>query len=232
MTNKRLQVSTILFLWLGLTGILAQNNDAKTPVGAIVTDIDGNIYHSVVIGTQTWMVEDLKTTRYRNGDLIDTTNRVELRPEEEITPKYQWADSGTDGNMATYGRLYTWYAITDNRNVCPSDWHVPTDAEWTTLVNFLGGANIAGGKLKGDSTTRWKSPNTGATNESGFTALPTGNHYKDHIPIGDLVHYWTATESLENKDLAWRWLLSSRNSIAHRGDCPKVCGWAVRCIRD
>src|SRR5208283_1067517 len=113
-----------------------------------------NRYHTVVIGTQKWMIEDLKTTRYRNGDLIDTTTRVELRPGDEIAPKYQWADSGNDGNIATYGRLYTWYAITDNRNVCPTDWHVPTDAEWTTLVNFLGGASIAGGKLKAVSSTR------------------------------------------------------------------------------
>jgi uncharacterized protein (TIGR02145 family) len=214
------------------SGIDTQINGTKNHAGYTVTDIDGNLYHTIVIGKQTWMTEDLKTARYRNGDPIGTTNSIELKPGNENAPKYQWADSDNEGNIANYGRLYTWYAITDNRNVCPTGWHVPTDSEWTTLVNFLGGDSVAGGKLKEVGTIRWKSPNNGATNESGFTALPTGNHYKEHIPIGDLVHYWTATDSMACKDCAWRWLLCSHNSIAQRGDSPKVCGWAVRCIKD
>jgi uncharacterized protein (TIGR02145 family) len=102
-----------------------------------VTDGDGNIYGKVIIGTQVWLTENLKTTKYRNGDLIGTTTPAGLDIYDEVTPKYQWAYAGNEDNVATYGRLYTWYAITDTRNVCPTGWHVPSDAEWLTLENYL-----------------------------------------------------------------------------------------------
>ena len=94
-----------------------------------VTDIDGNVYKTIIIGVQTWMAENLRTKRYNNGDLIETTTPATLDINAEIIPKYQWAYSGYEDNVATYGRLYTWYTLTDSRKVCPSGWHVPSDAE-------------------------------------------------------------------------------------------------------
>jgi uncharacterized protein (TIGR02145 family) len=198
-----------------------------------VTDIDGNVYQTITIGTQVWMKENLKTTRYRNGDTIGTTYPAMLDYRSENTPKYQWAYDGNDSIAAIYGRLYTWYAVTDNRNIAPIGWHVSTDAEWITLVNFLGGADIAGDKLKEAGTAHWKSPNTGATNESGFTALPGGSRYAEGLFMGisEFVHFWTATELEGDNRWAWRWLLYN-SSIAERGYCSKVDGWAVRCIKD
>jgi uncharacterized protein (TIGR02145 family) len=102
-----------------------------------VTDIDGNVYTSVTIGKQVWMVENLKTTRYRNGDLIGTTIPATRDITSEATPKYQWAYDGNENNVPTYGRLYTWYAATDVRNVCPSGWHIPGRIDWDNLEDYL-----------------------------------------------------------------------------------------------
>jgi uncharacterized protein (TIGR02145 family) len=137
-----------------------------------VTDIDGNIYHTVTIGTQVWMVENLKTTKYRNGDPIP--NVTGNAWAALTTGAYCWYNNDAATYKATYGALYNWYAVADSRNIAPTGWHVPTDAEWTTLTTFLGGESVAGGKLKETGTNHWTSPNTGATNETGFTALPGG----------------------------------------------------------
>jgi len=161
-----------------------------------VTDIDGNMYKTITIGTQTWMAENLRTTKYRNGDLIGTTTPATLNISGEITPKYQWAYDGNESIAATYGRLYTWYALVDSRNLCPTGWHVPNDEEWTTLTEYLGGENVAGGKLKEISSAHWHRPNQGATNESGFTALPGGgrNQYGLFRYIGESGDWWSSTE--------------------------------------
>jgi len=165
MQLPNLKLFTLILFSVGLTGLNAQDK-------ASVTDIDGNVYQTVSIGTQVWMKENLKVTRYRNGDIITPTNPATLDISGESAPKYQWAYNGDEGNVAVYGRLYTWYAATDLRNVCPSGWHLPTDTEWTTLTTFLGGFKVAGGKLKETGSAHWQSPSTGATNQSGFTALP------------------------------------------------------------
>jgi uncharacterized protein (TIGR02145 family) len=147
----------------------------KTFNSQTVSDIDGNIYNTVTIGTQVWMVENLKTTKYRNGD-----------PIPNVTDEIQWSNLTTGGycnydndisNVTTYGRLYNWYAVNDSRNIAPIGWHVATDAEWTTLTDYLGGENVAGSKLKEFGTAHWQSPNDDATNESGFTALPGGDRF-------------------------------------------------------
>ena len=127
MHNKYIKFLTITLFCVGLTKCQPDS----------VKDIDGNVYRTITIGTQVWMAENLKTTKYRNGDLIGTTTPATLVIEGESTPKYQWAYDGNESNVATYGRLYTWYVATDSRNVCPIGWHVPTDAEWTTLTDYL-----------------------------------------------------------------------------------------------
>ncbi len=110
------------------------------------------IFNAIIIGTQVWLQENLKTTRYNNGDLIGTTTPATFDIRPESTPKYQWAYEGNESKADTFGRLYTWYAVTDSRGICPIGWHVPADAEWTTLTDFLGGTSVAGGKMKTTGT--------------------------------------------------------------------------------
>jgi uncharacterized protein (TIGR02145 family) len=232
------------------TGLPAQEKPNATPSGATnrppnaevatavsagptVTDIDGNVYKTVTIGSQVWMAEDLKTTRYRNGDLIGTTSPATLDIGSEDSPKYQWAYAGDESKVATYGRLYTWFAVTDGRNIAPAGWHVPTDAEWMTLTEHLGGKKVAQGKLKEAGTTHWDSPNTEATNGSGFTAIPGGNRWPDgrFLGIGDFTHWWTATE--HDAKFAWRRILvKGAPADNFRGYASKKIGWLVRCVRD
>jgi uncharacterized protein (TIGR02145 family) len=135
-TKNRIWICPLIVM--GLILILANSckKDGYNP--PYMTDQDGNVYTSVTIGTQVWMVENLKTTKYRNGDLIGTTTPATLNISAEATPKYQWAPNYAESIVTTYGRLYTWYAVTDTRNVCPTGWHVPTNVEWSILTTFLG----------------------------------------------------------------------------------------------
>lgn len=197
-----------------------------------ITDIDANVYSFVTISTQVWMVENLKTTKYRNGDLIETTTPDTLNISAEGPSKYQWAYKSNVSNVATYGRLYTWYAVTDSRNVCPDGWHLPTDAEWTTLITYLGGDMPAGGKLKEIAISHWQTPNTGATNETGFTALPGG--YRDisgpFHDIGNYGFWWSATEFTATA--AWYRGMLYNGSNAYREHALALSGFSVRCLRD
>jgi uncharacterized protein (TIGR02145 family) len=136
-----------------------------------VTDFEGNIYNTITIGTQKWMKENLKATKYLNGDPIGTTTPAALDIKSEVTPKYQWAPLAKDSLVAVYGRLYTWKAATDSRSVCPAEWHVPSNIEWKTLVTFLGGETTAGKKIKESGTAHWDSMGQG-DNSSNFTGLP------------------------------------------------------------
>lgn len=202
---------------------------AKDPL--TVDDIDGNTYNIVRIGTQLWMKENLKTTKYIDGSLIGTTTPATLDISGEATPKYQWAYDGNEANVATYGRLYTWYAVTDNLKICPVGWHVPSDAEWTTLTTFLGGESVAGGKLKEVGTTHWAIPNAGATNETGFTALPGGwrNPFGTYGGISDFGSWWSSTEDptigAYNRDMIYNGSSVGRNNL------NKQDGYSVRCVR-
>ena len=197
-----------------------------------ITDVDGNVYTSVTIGTQVWMVESLKTTRYRNGDLIGTTTPATFDISAEAAPKYQWAYAGFEDNVFRYGRLYTWWAVTDIRGVCPTGWHVPSDAEWTTLTTFLGGEDVAGGKLKEAGTTHWWASDEGVTNSSGFTALPGGDRYDNggFDGFGGYGNWWSSTEYSATigycRGISFYWL--SFPSQAANG----WWGFSVRCLRD
>lgn len=200
-----------------------------------IEDADGNIYSSVSIGSQVWLTENLKTTKYRNGDLIGTTTPAVLDIYEEVAPKYQWAYAGNEDTVAIYGRLYTWFAATDIRNVCPVGWHVPSATEWMVLEAFLGGWENAGGKLKETGTTHWLSPNTGATNETGFTALPGGQRdYSDHfINLGYWGCWWSSTESEIASNGVGRDMNSEVSSLfVDEISSKKHSGYSVRCIKD
>ena len=196
-----------------------------------VSDIDGNVYQTVKIGDQWWMAENLKVTHYRNGDAIpnvtDSTEWLTL-----ITGAYCEYDNSS-ANVETYGRLYNWYAVTDGRNIAPEGWHVPMDDEWQILVDYLGGSSVAGGKMKETGTEHWNSPNTGATNESGFTALPGGYRSYDYgyySGVGGSGAFWSSTEG--GSGGAWARLLHYYGSVVYRASYGEQAGFSVRCVRD
>ena len=195
-----------------------------------VTDIDGNVYQAVTIGTQVWMKENLRVTHYRNGDAIpnvtDSATWVHL-----TTGAYSEYNNDVD-NAATYGRLYNWYAAADSRNMAPLGWHVASDAEYQTLVDYLGGNTVAGGKMKEAGTSHWRSPNTGATNESGFTALAGGYRGGNgtYFHMGENVHFWSSTHCDDN--YAWTRHLYYNFSNFNRSYYDKRYGYSVRCVRD
>jgi uncharacterized protein (TIGR02145 family) len=204
--------------------------DALSFTTADLVDIDGNVYHFITIGTQVWLVENLKVTKYRNGNPIthvpDTTAWSNLSTEGYC----DYLNSTANGN--TYGHLYNWYAVTDSRNIAPAGCHIPTDAEWQTLVTYLGGNSIAGGKMKETGTTHWTTPNTSATNSSGFTALPGGDRLNDGIfySINVLGAFWSATSYTASN--AYYFYVDNYEAKCNRLDFPKKAGFSVRCIKD
>jgi len=235
MKKKRNILITPLLL-MGVLLMLTNSckKDDNDPTGQIpvstVTDIDGNVYNTVTIGTQVWMVENLKTTKYRDGTSIpNVTNNSAW--SNLNTGAYCDSDN-TPSNSATYGRLYNWYAATDAHNIAPTGWHVPTDAEWSTLTTFLGGVTVAGGKLKETGTAHWQSPNTGATNETGFTGLPGGFRSTNGTfnYIGYSGYCWSSSENDTN--FAWYRYLSYTNGNVDSDNNSKSNGFSVRCLRD
>ena len=147
-----------------------------------VVDIDGNVYHTVTIGTQVWMVENLKTTKYNDGTAIPLVTDSAAW-DELTTPGYCWYNNDSATYKNPYGALYNWYAVSTGK-LAPTGWHVPTDSEWAVLTTYVGntyygGLDSAGGALKSTDKTYWLSPNTGATNSSGFSALPGG--FRDYV---------------------------------------------------
>ena len=194
-------------------------------------DGDGNNYPVVQIGNQIWMAENLRTTHYLTGDPMGTTNPATLDIVEEISPKYQWAYGGIEANTPVYGRLYTWYAITDTRKVCPLGWHVPNDSEWATIEATVGGYTIASNILKETGNTHWLSPyNENATNESGFTGLPGGYRSGNgqFFLIQNDGYYWSSTES--EQDRSWIRILNTVSPSVSRLDLLKSFGASIRCI--
>ncbi|MBE0653750.1 MAG: fibrobacter succinogenes major paralogous domain-containing protein [Bacteroidales bacterium] len=194
-----------------------------------VTDIDGNVYQTVTIGSQVWLKENLKTTRYRNGD-----------PIPNVTDDAQWLSlsggaycnyDNISSNSATYGLLYNWDAVIDPRNICPAGWHIPSDTEWKTLIDNLGGEEVAGGKLKEKGTAHWISPNTDAIDQYGFKALPAGYRLGGTFQQpGYYATWWSRTE----KNLADAWIITLINSKskAYIEGAYKIDGHSVRCVRD
>jgi len=197
-----------------------------------ITDIEGNIYKTVNIGDQDWMAENLKTTKYNNGDAIATTDPSTLDIHLEIAPSFQWAYDSSDVNVDTYGRLYTWAAANDSRGVCPDGWHVPTDEEWTTLTDYLGGLSVAGSKLKEAGIEHWTGSNEDATNESGFTALPAGQRrgIGTFENIGYACHFWASTWDMTSNAYSRKLLVGSTEVIRDFG--PLRGGFSIRCIKD
>jgi len=196
-----------------------------------LTDIDGNFYKTVQIGTQIWMAENLKTTKYRNGDLIPNVKGNSAWQTLTIGA-YSWYNNDAASGKATYGALYNWYAVSDSRNIAPAGWHVASNAEWTTLITYLEGENIAGGQLKETGFIHWSSPNTGSTNSSGFAALPGGMRFYDGT-FGNFGHssfWWSSTAYVAGG--AWYLNLTYDNANVNRYGNNNESGFSVRCVRD
>lgn len=195
-----------------------------------IIDIDGNVYELVRIGNQVWMASNLRTTKYRDGTVLPN-----------ITNNTEWfsltsgAFCNYDNNASSsdiYGRLYNFFAIKEN--ICPSGWHVPNESEWMTLINFLGGEYVAGGKMKESGTIHWSSPNTGATNMSGFTGLPGSyrNVYGEFSTTAYLKNgYWWSSTEKDAKD-AFYFRLHYDNDDVSKIFLGKTNGFSIRCIQD
>jgi uncharacterized protein (TIGR02145 family) len=201
-----------------------------------VSDNDGNTYKTIVIGTQTWMAENLRTTKYRNGDLIGTTIPATLNIDGDSTPKYQWIYGDNIHVLDFYGRLYTWYTINDSRDVCPSDWHIPSDSEWTVLVNYLGGYVVAGNALKETTNRHWLTlpSNELPTNSSGFSAIPGGVRFYDgtfenSIQTGS---WWSSDIDTFFNDKSIGRTLVYDTSLVYTFHAFKKMGLSVRCVKD
>ncbi len=212
------------------------NSPLEVKAITLIQDIDNNTYKTVKIGDQIWMSENLKTTKYSNGDDIAERIPHDLNICGEIMQQCQWIYNGDMNNFDDYGRLYTWYTVVDSRNVCPDGWHVPNKTEWITLTHTLGGLYEAGGRMKEEGTEHWQSPNYGATNESGFTALPGGS-YQCNGPWGKLgegCSYWSSTEYIDWQgiDYGYSRYTGSTTRYLYEGYSAKKNGLSIRCVKD
>lgn len=227
--NPKSEPMKKLMLFLLCTVFFTCNNQAQLPA-----DYDGNTYDTIVIGSQTWLKKDLRTTHYLNGVAIPN-----------VTDSASWANAITgarcyyNNDSATfspiYGALYNWYILSNvNNKICPQGYHVPSDAEITTLENFLGGVLVAGGKMKEDGTLHWLPPNNGATNSSGFTGLPAGmrffdQSYKYH---GQNYFFFSSTSHPADSTYAYGRYLYYLDTGIERDPYPKNVGLCIRCIKD
>ncbi len=221
MKIKKITLFVLFLFCMMLAGLNAQT----------VKDIYGNVYKTVTIGTQVWMAENLKTTKFNDGTAIPLVTDDKAW-EALTTPAYCWYKNDATANKNTYGALYNLYAVNANK-LCPIGWHASTDAEWTTLTTSLGGDSVAGGKLKEAGTVHWQSPNTGATNESGFTALPGGyrlSYGGSFGRIGSNGYWWSPVK--DSSSIASYRYISNGSSNVSSTSYSKRSGFSVRCLRD
>jgi uncharacterized protein (TIGR02145 family) len=224
---------------------------AFSPCGATISDIDGNIYNTVLIGAQCWTKENLRVRRYNNGTVIPFDNTGGSGGSSATWQNltigahtiYAHDSVATPSNRTKYGYLYNWYAakgiytagtITsiDTLNICPKGWHVPTDADWTTLTDELGGESVAGGKMKSVGTFYWSSQSAGTDNSSGFSALPGGYRIKDGSfnNLRNSAVFWRATE--DNANNAWSSRLEHNSNNVSKNSYEKQLGASIRCLKD
>lgn len=225
-------MNKLFFLSFVLSSFICFSQDAK--LGVTIQDVDGNSYKTVVIGTQHWMAENLKTTKFNDGSSIDyvVDNTLWSNSKKGAWCYYEHYTA----NDQKYGKMYNWYAVSTytngNKNVCPKGWHIPTDSEWSVLVEYLGGASIAGGKLKEAGTSNWITPNKDAVNTALFSGIPGGYRgYSGNFFYSNFDGYWwSATEV--NSSNAWDRSLNYSTSEVKRGNSSKGKGLSVRCIKD
>lgn len=205
---------------------MSESNSGNS--GTFTDPRDGNIYKWVKIGAQIWMAENLRTTKYSDGSNIQNVTDVKTWANL-IIPGYCWYNNDA-ANKNTLGSLYNWYA-TNTGKLAPIGWHIPSDTEWTILTTYLGGESRAGSKLKESGTSHWKSPNTGATNETVFTALPGGDRCKGTFSYVGLRGYWWSSTA-DYSSYAWGRYLGTNTSGIYRLEIDKDSGFSVRCVKD
>ena len=217
--------------------IQVADNSSQQPTsgyGPNITDVENNTYKTVYIGTQQWMGENLKVSKYNDG--TDIPYVTDIAQWSILTTGALGYYNNDLANNTKYGKLYNWYAVSPstngNKNVCPTGWHVPTDAEWTVLTDYLGGASVAGSKMKEVSTTSWSTDNTDATNTSLFTGLPGGYRYENgsYDWVGTYGSWWSST--VYKVDSAWAHSLRRFNGIVNRYYPVKSNGLSIRCLKD
>lgn len=201
----------------------------------ILTDFNGNIYNTVQIGTQCWMRENLRVRNFNDGIDIQniTSDTVWYKLYLSPAPARCWYQNDSAANAELYGSLYNWYAVVTGK-LCPTDWHVPSKAEWEVMQNYLGGQSIAGGSMK--ATTHWNSPNTGATNVSGFTALPGGRRSPfgggAFHGFGEFTSWWSSTIDIPvGAGEAWFHSVAYQTSLFYTNSIILTAGYSVRCIK-
>jgi uncharacterized protein (TIGR02145 family) len=204
---------------------------------AQITDGDGNTYTSVNIGSQTWLGENLKTTTYNDGSAI--TNITDSAVwASQTSPAYCWYNNSIS-NKATYGALYNWFVVNStsngNKNVCPVGWHVPAISEWSTLVSDLG--SLAGGMLKETGTTDWYSPNTGATNSTGFDAVGAGYrsstaNFLYFVAIWGYCGFWSTSAAVGETGYAQNAYLLNTDATCHLDSHYQQYGFSIRCVKN
>lgn len=245
--KKKLNISIFPLLIMGLFLVFSNSckkDDDNNPTNGrttalfntgvtygTMTDQDGNVYKTVTIGTQTWMAENLRTTKYNDGTSIPYVTKDDELSSLSTGAYWNYDNTSNTDTIATYGRFYNWYAVNTGK-LAPKGWRVPTDADWTQLTTYLGGESVAGDKLKEVGTAHWISPNTGATNETGFTALPGGfsGNYLSFNYIGYYGYWWSSTEGEASK--AWsRWIHYNLSYVSKIYGL-KERGFSVRCLRD
>ena len=231
-TKKRNKLLTYLAVVSLLTCATGCEKEKKN---STVTDIDGNVYKIVTIGTQVWMTENLRVTHYNDGTPIpNVTDNAEWAAL--TTSGYCWYDNDEATYKEVYGALYNWHAVNTGM-LCPEGWHVPSDAEWDILTEYLGGDTLAGGMLKATGTVEtgdgsWYDPNIAAADEYGFSALPGGGHYFNGAFgwMGYYGTYWTATGNSSSN--AWTRYMRYDSRRLVRDQYDKKVGYSVRCIKD
>ena len=196
-----------------------------------VSDYDGNLYDTVHIGTQVWLKQNLKTTHYKNGGAIAYPGNDNTLWGNSTSGAYAWYNNDETTYKNIYGALYNWYAV-NTGNLCPTGWHVPSDAEFLILTSYLGGDGIAGGNLKETGLAHWSNPNNYATNSSGFTALPGGRRSASGTYgfINDAGFWWNSTE--DYSVFSWGSVIYNNDGSAYKVSLAKPSGFSVRCLKD
>jgi uncharacterized protein (TIGR02145 family) len=263
MRHKHYLVTIFILFGISHTTLIAQKSDYSTPSTnkpefGSVTDIDDNSYRTIIIGTQEWMAENLRVIHYNNNDPIPTDKDIDWKSTNAGALTVYPYDlivglDSEDDVLSNYGALYNWYAVDDKRGICPVGWYIPTDEDWIKLTNYLGDEvsrsfgrllSNTGGKLKSNRTDSgshpsWHYPNSGATNETGFSAIPGGSRY-GYGGFGDIGYHgawWSATYEpvtswTESRVIARFWIMYFHYSELFNGISNKRNQFSVRCIKN
>jgi len=222
--KRQIAMKSGILLLMGLA-LLTLKNQAQT-----VTDYDGNVYDTVMIGTRVWLKENLKVTHYNSGVLIPNV-KDNSAWGALLTGARCYYNNDSLAYDSIYGALYNWYAINNSDNICPAGWHASTDADWIEAENYFGGIYIAGGKMKEAGFLHWKSPNTGADNSSGFTGLPGG--FRNLSNTFQAIHenglWWRYTAGATTAKGCYMWYMFAG---VESDPVPKYLALSVRCVKN